>query len=466
VRRRLLVVSLSLVGVLMVALMAPLVTTYASDRTQDLFVGRLGDVTRFAVLAEDALESGEATGLQADLERYVDVYGGAVLVTNANREVVARAGDLVLGDPEESAVLDRALSGAGSQPPGTVWPWGDDDVVIGSPVGRDAQVLGAVLMVAPTAPVQASVSRGLSWLTVAGLAIVLVTAYGLIVPLVGWILRPVRDLDHAAEELASGDLSSRAHETGPPELRHLARTFNAMADNVETSQRQQRELVADAAHQLGNPLTALRLRVENLASAAGRRKAVDPVLEETDRLSEIVDSLLRLSQVGARRVAPAVVDVAALVRHRCEMWEPVFERLDVEAPAAAPALATPDLVDVALDAFLDNAAKFAPGSPVTVRVEQLPDGGVRLSVRDRGRGLHPEDAAKVGSRFFRGREHQNVPGTGLGLAIVRARLEDEGGSLAVSAPEDGGLRVEVTLPASPAAPGSSAPHPDGAAGAS
>jgi signal transduction histidine kinase len=460
----LLVVSLALVGVLMAALMAPLVTTYASDRTQDLFVGRLGDVTRFAVLAEDALESGEASGLEADLERYVDVYGGAVLVTNANREVVARAGDLALGDPEESAVLDRALSGAGSQPPATAWPWGDDDVVIGSPVGRDAQVLGAVLMVAPTAPVQEQVAQGLAWLVVAGLAIVLVTAYGLVVPLVGWILRPVHDLDHAAKELAEGDLSSRAHETGPPELRDLARTFNVMADNVETSQRQQRELVADAAHQLGNPLTALRLRVENLASTGARPAAVDPVLEETDRLSTIVDSLLRLSRVGAERVAAVVVDVPALVRHRCEMWEPVFERLEVDVPAQAPALATPDIVDVALDALLDNAAKFAPGSPVSVRVA-VSGTEVLLSVRDHGRGVHPDDAAKVGSRFFRGREHQNVPGTGLGLAIVRARLDDLGGSLAVSAPEDGGLLVEVALPASPAAPGSSAPPPGAAGGA-
>jgi hypothetical protein len=119
-RRRLLVVSLTLVGVLLVALMAPLVTAYASDRTQDLFIGRLGDVTRFAVLAEDSLESGEAVGLDADLERYVDMYGGSVVVANANRQVFAAAGDEVVTDaaPVEDVVL-MALSGAGSSPPDT-----------------------------------------------------------------------------------------------------------------------------------------------------------------------------------------------------------------------------------------------------------------------------------------------------------------------------------------------------------
>lgn len=460
-RRRLLVVSLSLMGLLLVALMAPLITTYASGRTQALFVSRLGDVSRFAVLAEDALESGATDALDADFERYVEVYGGSVLVTNANRQVVLRAGeDPVVDVPEAEAAIDRALSGAGSQPPETVWPWSDDPVVIGSPVGRDAQVLGAVVMVAPTDAVRGSISRGLAWLAVAGLLAVLGLVYGAVIPFVGWILRPVHDLSHAASELADGDLSSRAHELGPPELRHLARSFNVMADNVETSQRQQRELVADAAHQLGNPLTALRLRVESLASAAP--EDAEPVLEETDRLSSIVDSLLRLSQVGAGHSVPEVVDVAAVVRHRCTIWEPVFEELEVVAPPVppgAPALATPDLLDIALDSLLDNAAKFAPGAPVTVTVEVLGDQRVALRVRDRGPGLHPDDAAKVGSRFFRGRQHQNVPGTGLGLAIVRARLDDVSGSLEISSPPGGGLEVSVLLPAATGVPRGSSDGP-------
>lgn len=485
-RRRLLLVSLSLMGVLLVALMVPLLTTYASDRTQALFVSRLGDVTRFAVLAEDALESGDAAGLDADLERYTQVYGGSVLVTSANREVVASAGDEPV--PASSDVVGRALSGVGSQPPGTIWPWSGDRLAIGSPVGRDAQVLGAVVLVAPTDSVRSSVGQGLGWLVLAGLVVVLLMVYGAVVPFVGWILRPVHDLEHAARELADGDLTSRAHELGPPELRDLARSFNLMADNVETSQRQQRELVADAAHQLGNPLTALRLRVENLVSAragdgaggadgGATARAVEPVLEETDRLSSIVESLLSLSQVGARRVVPEVVDVAAVVRHRCAMWEPVFDELTLEVPGRARALATPEVLDVALDSLLDNAAKFAPGSPVAVTVTHVataegagpsaetPGDQVEVRVRDQGRGLHPDDAVKVGSRFFRGREHQNVPGTGLGLAIVRARLDDLGGTLVVTAPEGGGLAVSVLLPAATGGARGSSAAPPGGAGA-
>lgn len=468
-RRRLLLVSLSLIALLLLALMVPLIATYASDRTQAMFVSRLGDVSRFAVVAEDALESGLAEELNVDLQRYVDVYGGSVLVTDADRQVVAQAGEETAGDdPEVQETIDRALSGAGSQPPDTVWPWSGDDVVIGSPVGRDAQVLGAVVVVAPTSAVKGSVASGLAWLVAAGLVVVLVMVFGAVVPFVGWILRPVDDLEHAAKDLADGDLSSRAHELGPPELRHLARCFNAMVDNVEMSQRQQRELVADAAHQLGNPLTALRLRVENLAATGSPVAAVEPVLEETDRLSSIVESLLRLSQIGAHRVAPVEVDVAGIVRERCAMWEPVFTSLRVDLPNRALAMSSPDVVEVVLDSLLDNAAKFAPDSLVEVTVTggHVPAGKIEVRVRDHGQGLHPDDVAKVGARFFRGRQHQNVPGTGLGLAIVRARVDDLGGSMVVSTPSDGGLEVAVVLPAATGdALGNSAPPPDEGAGA-
>ena len=98
-----------------------------------------------------------------------------------------------------------------------------------------------------------------------------------------------------------------------------------------------------------------------------------------------------------------------------------------------------------LDALLDNAAKFAPGSLVEVSLRPSAGEAV-LTVRDHGPGLHADDVDKVGARFFRGREHQNIDGTGLGLAIVRARVEDFGGSFAVGTAEGGGLAVRVGLP--------------------
>lgn len=443
-RRRLVVVAGVLLSILLIALMAPLVSAYAEDRTQDAFTERLTDVTRFAVLAQESLERGGFGPLTSDLERYADVYGGTVVVTDANRTVVASSRpDADMSDPAVADVLDRALSGSGAPEPATVWPWNDEPFVVASPVGRDAHVLGAVVMIAPTDRIRDGVGIRLGWLCVAGVAVLAVTAVGLVWPFVSWILRPVRDLEVAAGGLAHGDLATRVPgETGPPELRHLARSFNQMADNVERSQQQQRDLIADASHQLGNPLTALRLRVENIRAEPGDGTEADKALEETDRLTAIVESLLDLSQVGARRVVPEPVDVAERTRHRCDLWAPVFEHLDVSAPDSAVGLATRDLVDIVLDALLDNAAKFADGSRVEVSVGTDSD-HVWLTVRDHGPGLHREDLEKVGARFFRGRGHQNVAGTGLGLAIAAARLDDVGGRLTVTSPDGGGLAVEV-----------------------
>jgi signal transduction histidine kinase len=445
-RRRLTSVAGILLGLLLVALMAPLGSAYAEDRTQDAFVQRLTDVTRFAVLAQDALEGGGEDALAADLERYAEVYGGTVLVTNENRELVAASDESAsLADETVASAIEQALSGRGSSQPTTVWPWVSEPFVVSSPVGRDAQVLGAVVLIAPTDPVRSDVGVRLAWLVAAALAVLLLFAFGLVGRFVAWILRPVVDLDVAAVRMAQGDLDTRVPATaGPPELRHLTRSFNQMADHVQASQHQQRALIADASHQLGNPLTALRLRLDNLRSAPSPAEA-DLALEEADRLSDIVESLLDLSQVDAHEPSVTPVDVAELVRRRCEMWAPVLPDLELSIDGDAVASATPDLVDVVLDALLDNAAKFAPGSPLSVSVSGT-GADVSVAVRDHGPGLHQDDVDKVGARFFRGREHQNVSGTGLGLAIVRARVEAVGGSFEVSRPVGGGLRVEVRLP--------------------
>lgn len=463
-RRRLLTLAVTLVGLVVAALAVPLIATFAEDRTQDLFVSRLAHVTRFAVVAEDVLELGDARNLDVDLQRYVEVYGGSVTVLDANRAVVAGAG-AGAGGREVEETIDAALAGRASTPPPTVWPWDADPAVIGSPVGRDAQVLGAVVLVAPTDSVADAVTRWLGLLAAGALLVLLLTVFGVVAPFVGWVMRPVHDLGTAARRLASGDLTSRAHEMGPPELRELAGTFNTMADNVETSQRQQRELVADAAHQLGNPLTALRLRVENLAAAGAEGEQVRRAVEEADRLNALVGSLLDLSQVGSGAADVVPVDVAAEAAHRCEMWEPVFPSLRLSLPGPAVARATPGLVDLVLDTALDNAAKFAPGVVVEVSVGTDSD-EVVLAVRDHGPGLPEDEVAKAGSRFFRGRLHQNVGGTGLGLAIVRARLHDVGGRLVVAAADGGGLVVEARIPAAgltSATRGSSGEH-RGAAG--
>jgi signal transduction histidine kinase len=286
-------------------------------------------------------------------------------------------------------------------------------------------------------------------------------------PLTRWVLRPVRDLGIAAERLAAGQLEARAPEDeGPPELRGLAAVFNRMATSLTAALARERAFVADASHQLRNPLGTLRLRVEGLGrhldTAGGRDLAL--ALEETDRFGVIVDGLLRLAHAEAAIPERIDFDVAGLVRHRVEAWQPYLEaegvppRVDIRP---ARARAAPDAVEHALDVLLDNARKFASGAPVDVTVAEA-GGMVRVLVRDHGPGLPAGELARAGERFWRSPRHQNVDGTGLGLAVARALVEGGGGELRLTAANPG-LAAALRLPlATGAAADTSAPLPDAA----
>ncbi|HEY0636558.1 MAG TPA: HAMP domain-containing sensor histidine kinase, partial [Pseudonocardiaceae bacterium] len=290
-RRRLLVLLFALLAALLTAALVPLAQSYTTTRSQQLYIDRLGDTNRFAELAEPALSSGRTTVLRAELARYQELYGVSVAVVDPDGGVVATGGTAVdPGAPGVREALANALAGRPAQRVPDAWPWQRQDYVIAEPVGRGSLVLGAVVTVSPTADVRSDVARRLLLLLLTGLGAVAAVAGAVSLPLVRWILRPVHDLDATAQRLRLGHLDARAPVgEGPPELRGLAASFNAMAASVQTALDQQRAFVADASHHLRNPLTALRLRVEQLAEG-GSPPAV-AALRETDRLAGTVDGL-------------------------------------------------------------------------------------------------------------------------------------------------------------------------------
>lgn len=460
-RKRLLLLTVGSISALLLTLMVPLLTSQAGSATRDVYLERLSDTTRFAVVAADAMRAGNLRPLQDEIDRYDEVYGVEVIVTDSDARVVAasRSG----ADATTRELTDTVSNGlAGRTPdlPETAWPWRTGPMVVAMPIGRDAQTFGTVVTVSPTDDLRGAIALRLAGL--AGLVLVMLVAVGIgvAVPLVRWILRPVDDLDDATHQLARGSVPIHVTEHGGPvELQRLAASFNIMADSVAASQDQQRKLVADASHQLGSPLTALRLRVEQLAPHvdADARSDLDHLAEETDRLSDIVGSLLRLTQVGAVDSVVESRRVGEQAARRAEIWRPVFANLRVSIDESVRARATADTVDVALDAMLDNASKFGGDDSVDVSL-YAGDGAAVLSVRDYGDGLD-DGIDRIGERFFRSARHQNVEGTGLGLAIVRALVEHAGGRLRVRA-ADPGLEVSVVLVAIDESPGSSAPLRD------
>ncbi|MGH3739654.1 MAG: HAMP domain-containing protein, partial [Micromonosporaceae bacterium] len=263
--RRLLVVVVPLLTALFLAMAIPLAANIAQRETQVTYLDRLADAERFASLTGDALGRGETGSLALELRRYEDLYGFAVAVVAPDgRLLLASSPGFDLKHPQVRAGLDTAFAGYRAERIDTVWPWQTDRMVLVEPVGRDSGVVAAVVTVSSTERLRTTVVRWWGLLALAALApFLLVVAAA--VPLSRWVLRPVHDLERTTTALAAGRLEARAGTlTGPPELRHVAASFNAMADVVTRTLRRQRTFVSDASHQLRNPLASLRLAVENL----------------------------------------------------------------------------------------------------------------------------------------------------------------------------------------------------------
>jgi signal transduction histidine kinase len=268
-----------------------------------------------------------------------------------------------------------------------------------------------------------------------------------------WVLRPVHVLDAATHEMATGRLAARVPEdSGPPELRRLTTAFNEMAGHVQDVVEQQRAFVADASHQLRNPLGALLLRLDDLALRMPTpwAREVGAATDEGHHLARSLDRLLELARAEHAGAAPRVADVVPVVAERMDAWRLVAERrglaLRREGAAAATALVDLEALRGALDVLLDNACKFGPeGSRVVVRVDTTAD-GVLVAVDDEGPGLDVDELTRAGDRFWRSRRHQNVDGSGLGLSIARTLLQAGGGRLDVARNEPCGLSVRLVLP--------------------
>ncbi|MFJ3660244.1 ATP-binding protein [Streptomyces sp. NPDC090119] len=456
-RRRLLAVLMVLMGVAALLLSVPLAESFAAGRTEHLLLQRRADAVRFADLADRVRSPADRTELTTEIRRYAGLYGASVAVSDTAGRTVARAGSAV-PSAEAREALGRALTGRSTERLPTVRPWGPHRLVLAEPVGRDERVSGAVLMAVPTGAARRDVT--VRWLLIGCGALAAFAAAGLVAAgITRWLMRPVRDLDRAVARLASGRLEARAvSDTGPPELRSLREQFNAMAEAVADSIGRQRAFVADASHQLRNPLATLVLQLENvethLPPGPGRQEHAR-ALDETERLAELLDGLLALARVESGSAERVEQDLSGAVTARLAAWEPVFDasELTLTGDGVPPGLrvrAVPDAVGRVLDAALDNAVKFVPsGGRVTVTAQRAGDGQVVVRVSDDGPGVPEEQLPLLTRRFVRAPEHQNVPGTGLGLAIADEIARLSGGRLVVEAALPRGLLVELWLPGQP-----------------
>ena len=313
-----------------------------------------------------------------------------------------------------------------------------------------AQVDGGALQVARSLAETEEVLNGLAR------RLALITGAGIVVAAaVGWFVArrmtaPLRRLSSAAHHVAATqDLSEPVPEGRRDEVGSLARSFNTMLDALDTSRRQQHQLVLDAGHELRTPLTSLRTAIELLQrgdemASEDRSKLLDRAEVELTELTTLVTEVIELAtETRAGDEPEQEVDLAALVEESAEASRRRTGRvIDVDAARAAVLSGRPDQLARVLRNLLANAHKFSPdGEPVQVIAE-----GGRVTVIDRGPGIPESEREHVFDRFARTDQARTMPGSGLGLAIVRQIVEEHGGSVFVEDAEDGGAAVGFELP--------------------
>jgi two-component system sensor histidine kinase MprB len=275
------------------------------------------------------------------------------------------------------------------------------------------------------------------------------------------VIQPVSELTAAAEHITqTEDLGRRIEVPGDDEVGRMAQRFNTMLDTLEGSRRAldesvhaQRQLVADASHELRTPVTALRTNIEVLLAGeelpdADRRRLLEDVRSETEELGALITDVIELARGDEPPTEVEEVQLDALVAeavHRASRRRPASAFKAELEPTVVEGV--PERLGRAVDNLLDNAAKYSPdGAPVEIGLRA----GV-LSVRDHGPGIPAADRPHVFDRFYRGSGARGRPGSGLGLAIVRQVAETHGGTISVDEAPGGGARFELRLPALDAA---------------
>jgi two-component system sensor histidine kinase MprB len=235
---------------------------------------------------------------------------------------------------------------------------------------------------------------------------------------------------------------------GNDDVAALAGSYNEMLAALERSLGAQRQLVADASHELRTPITSIRTNSELLTGPVplpddDADRAIADIEEQSRELSALVEELLDLARATEPAGAAAPVDLDRIVEDAVERARPRAGNVDLDlASEPTRIVGTPGPLARAVANLLDNAIKWSPpGGRVQVRLAR----GL-LSVADEGPGVAEADLPHVFERFYRAPDAREMPGSGLGLAIVKKVAEEHSGEVAISSPAGGGTLVTMRLP--------------------
>lgn len=437
-----------LVAITAMALAIPMAIVVTQDQ-RAAFVSRLETEALAAALS---MSSQPIFEWQQTADQVAEASGARVVAVKADRTLAADSARSELDRSFDRVEIDQALEGTLASDVRFSNTLGEDLRYVAAPIVQNFTVTGAVRLSLSEAQVDSAIQITRIWLGVFVFAVVIAAA------LVAWLVarsltEPLRRVADTARHL-SGDLTLRADESGPDEVRDVAQSLNATAERLQGILARTQRVAADASHHLRTPLTGVRLRleaIEDITTQDDVRANAQAATAEVDRLTRRVDQVLALARADARSEARTPVNVVDVVSERvveAQQWD-VREGIVISDTTAdelhfAWVESPPGVVSRIVDELMANAVVYADSS-VQVSVETNATYAV-LRVADDGPGVPVAEREAVFERFARG--SASVPGgSGLGLALVREAARAGGGD-AVMVNTERGCTVEVRWPLS------------------
>ena len=336
---------------------------------------------------------------------------------------------------------------------------GDHIVTIGVPwTYSDGRVVGAVLLHIPNDQLEVSL---LTVLPQAAMPICVSMLLGVL--LAFFIARsqtqPIKEIDSAVREFTKGDLSRRVELHCGGELERLGSSINRMAGELSSLEESRRSFVANVSHELRSPMTSIKGYVQAMLDGTigdeDRARYLRVVLDETNRLSDLVRDLLDLSRLesGKFPMEIAPFDANEMMRRILIRFEQRIDEKHIDVDVAFaddPCFALGDVnrINQVVSNFIDNAVKFMNGEDSKLTLRTLrEDRRIRFQVQDNGPGIRPDDQPHILERFYKAdKAHTAGMGTGLGLSICKSILQQHNSAIEMRS-RPGETIFEFTLPA-------------------
>lgn len=302
-------------------------------------------------------------------------------------------------------------------------------------VGMSTNVDGCIIIVSTNIEkIQQSVNV-LKQLLIPILFILLIVSIGAAWLFSRWFTKPLSQLSEATKEMAKGNYDITVNDKGQDEIAQLAHDFNTMTTEVNRSAELQRDLIANVSHDLRTPLTIIKGYAETVRDLTGddpkkREEQLSVIINETDRLSGLVNSVMELSRMssGHEKPVPVCFDLADLCDEVSFRYNEICRQsgysFHFESESDCETYADPALIERALHNYLGNAIKHVgEDGYIGLKVFKTNHDTIRVEVSDHGPGVPEQDLPHLFDKYYRSRADEGKQGTGLGLSIAKAIFE-------------------------------------------